>query len=453
MSNGKRAARHCALRLKSEFGTDTGMVVYGMNRFFTLLAAALVLLSGCAPASLALGTGENAPEPEAAIARSAIAKLESKQQASQLPASIAAVPQASAQESVDPAHKSVGAVNEPVDKAPLAQQSSDGGTPDATLATPEPTEAVPDLWIDMSMGVDLVEWFNDTAYSVDVARVDHVSMIDLLENIEVGRRLVIFKNVADAEQLLPRLADKMDIIGYNLEHGPANRPDERRDPVGSVQRMRALADEYDKQLALGPDRAFALSDGVAMAPYVDMFVLQVQRAQTEPDVVLDFVLPLVAQLRAVNPDIEISVQVRTEGDPVEIADLIRMMEESLDGVSILTNGESTDIARALVAELRVPPSETPGPVVSQPLLPTPSPQPSPTRSAVHAAALPTASAAQRRAVNATPSPVTTVVPASVAAQAPAEGGWLFVGTVAAFGILVAGLLTTAALYAVQRMRR
>ena len=129
------------------------------------------------------------------------------------------------------------------------------------------------------------------------------------------------------KHLLPRLADKMDIIGYNLEHGPANRPDERADPVGSVRRMREpWRTSMGKQLALGPDRTFALSDGVAMAPYVDMFVLQVQRAQTEPDVVLDFVVPLAAQLRAVNPDIEISVQVRTEGDPVAIADLVKSME-------------------------------------------------------------------------------------------------------------------------------
>ncbi len=170
----------------------------------------------------------------------------------------------------------------------------------------------------------------------------------------------MFKNVADAEELVPRLADKMDIIGYNLEHGPANRPDEQADPVGSVKRMRALADKYGKELALGPDRAFALNDGVAMAPYVDMFVLQVQRVQTEPDVVREFVAPLAQALRRVNPDLEISVQVRTEGDVVAIADLIDSLEGSLDGVSILTSEETVDIAEALVAELRPPLPDLPG---------------------------------------------------------------------------------------------
>jgi hypothetical protein len=52
------------------------------------------------------------------------------------------------------------------------------------------------------------------------------------------------------------------------------------------------------KLALGPDHRFALSDGVALAPYVDLFVLQVQRVQTQPATVLDFVLPLVPQLEA-----------------------------------------------------------------------------------------------------------------------------------------------------------
>ncbi len=339
-------------------------------------------------------------------------------------------------------HKSVASAQEP---APDPQEEP--------TSVPEP----PRLWMDVSMGPDLLDWYNETAHPVDMARADHVSQIDLLENVEVGRRLVVFKNVSDAEALLPRLADKMDIIGYNLEHGPANRPDEGADPVGSVRRMRALADEYGLELALGPDRTFALNDGVAMAPYVDIFVLQVQRVQTEPDVVREFVVPLAAQLRAVNPDLEISVQVRTEGDPVAIADLVKSMEDSLDGVSILTNGESTDIAQAIVAELRPPASDAPvqAPATTEPSMPesNPSSQPGPSPSKVQAVALPTATAAPRRTQTETPVAATTTVAAANTQETELQGGWLFVGSVAALGILVASLLTTVALYAVQKIRR
>jgi hypothetical protein len=117
--------------------------------------------------------------------------------------------------------------------------------------------------------------------------------------------------------------------------------------------MHNLAQQYGLTLAFGPDHDFALSHGVAIAPYVDIFVLQVQRVQTQPATVLDFVLPLTEQLREANPDLEISVQVRTEGDVDAIVDLIESVQGNLDGVSILTSPDTVDIAEALVTELRI----------------------------------------------------------------------------------------------------
>ena len=71
------------------------------------------------------------------------------------------------------------------------------------------------LWFDMSMGSQLVDIYNEYAGAQDIARADHVSLVDLLDKVETGRRLVVFKNAADVEELVPRLADKFDIIGYN----------------------------------------------------------------------------------------------------------------------------------------------------------------------------------------------------------------------------------------------
>ena len=298
------------------------------------------------------------------------------------------------------------------------------------------------LWIDMSMGPQLLDWYNGVAQPADIARVDHVSLVDLLDRVEVGRRLVVFKTVVDAEALTPRLADKMDIIGYNLEHGPTNRPDEQADPVGSIRRMRQLADDYGLELALGPDRAFALSHGVAMAPYVDYFILQVQRAQTEPDVVREFVGPLVEELRRANPDVQVSVQVRTEGDVTAIADLIESLEPSLDGVSILTSEETVDIAEALVAELRPPAPVLPIPDATQPapelhavVLPTANPNPSPRKS------VPTPIPAQSA-----PLPVDD----SSERSAPV---WLYAGALALMGVAVVALLATVWVYTLQSSHR
>lgn len=222
----------------------------------------------------------------------------------------------------------------------------------ANAARPQQVGAVNELWYDISLGPPLVAWYNQVARPNDIARVDHIDRLDLLDRVTVGRKLVVFKSAAEAEEMIPAIADKVDIVGYNLEHGPANPVDEQADPVGNAKRMRELADTHGLTLAFGPDHDFAVDDGVAVAPYVDIFVLQIQRAQTDPAKVYDFVVPLIPKLREANPDLEISVQVRTEGDVTAIVDLIDSLKQQLDGASILTSAETVEVAEALVEELQ-----------------------------------------------------------------------------------------------------
>ncbi|MCC6169600.1 MAG: hypothetical protein IT329_20440 [Caldilineaceae bacterium] len=317
--------------------------------------------------------------------------------------------------------------------------------PKTWTASPDPRLA--GLWIDMSMGPQVVDLFNLVATDQDIARADHVSMVDLLDKVKVGQKLVVFKTAADAELLVPRLADKIDIIGFNLEHGPTDHPEEQADPVGSVQRIRRLADQYGLKVMLGPDRAFALSDGSAMAPYVDLYVLQVQRAQTEPETVREFVVPLVHDLLRANPNLGISVQVRTEGDVKALADLLAMLKPELDGVSILTSPETVPVAEALVAELRAPVTE----------LPTPLPQSTPVKSSVpaQAAVLETPTPAMRRtgaiAAVATPSAAPVTLPAA-ADETLALRTLLLLAGLIGLGVIVVGLLATVFIYSYQNFR-
>ena len=212
--------------------------------------------------------------------------------------------------------------------------------------------SIEDLWIDMRIGPPIIPLFNQAARSDDIARVDHPSQVDQLAGITTGRKMVIFKSVEETEQLLPNMAGDIDIVGYNLEHGQTTPEEEKADPVRSIQRMRDLADEHGLQLAFGPDHDFALSHGVEIAPFVDIFVLQIQRQQTNPAVVEDFVIPLVPQLREANADLEISVQVRTEGDVEGIVELLDSLKAYLDGTSILTSPDTVDVAGELVVSLR-----------------------------------------------------------------------------------------------------
>jgi hypothetical protein len=224
----------------------------------------------------------------------------------------------------------------------------------AGLTTPAASAGanVADLWLDVSMGPPLVDWFNAVARPDDIARVEHPSQVGVLAPVTTGRRLVVFKSLRDVRRALEVMGNEFDIIGYNLESGPATPPEEQADPVAAIRAMRELAKSEGKLLAIGPDRNFALTYGAQIAPYVDIFVIQVQRIQTEPDLVREYVLPLATELRRANPNIQISVQVRTEGDVVALVDMVETLAPELDGLSVLTSPETTAVAEALVQEIR-----------------------------------------------------------------------------------------------------
>jgi LPXTG-motif cell wall-anchored protein len=222
----------------------------------------------------------------------------------------------------------------------------------ADPAAAQEASSVDDLWIDLRMGPPLIPLYNEVARDDDIARVDDPGQIGQLRATTRGRRMVVFKSIPEAQQALPGIASEIDIIGYNFESGSTTPSGELADPVESVMAMRALADAYGLQLAFGPDHELALSHGVEVAPFVDIFVLQIQRQQTNPRVVQEFVRPVIPALRAANPDLEVSVQVRTEGDTGQLIDLLDALKADLDGVSILTSPETVETAEELVRGLR-----------------------------------------------------------------------------------------------------
>jgi hypothetical protein len=325
-------------------------------------------------------------------------------------------------------------------------------------AAPSPTAvALADLWLDVSLGPPLVDWFQEVAQPNDIARVEHPSQAGLLEPIANARRLVVFKSLRDMQRALEIMGDVFDIIGYNLESGPATPPDEQANPVEAVKFIHEIAAQSGKLLAVGPDRNFALTYGPQIAPYVDIFVIQVQRIQTESDLVREYVVPLAAALREANPDIQISVQVRTEGDVVALADMIESLAADLDGVSILTSPETVDVAEALVAEIRsrtaaVVPSPAPAsptsprdaaPSVRPTVLLTASPNPGVTPSATLTTSLTPLAAAPTEAP---PSTLAPVPPEETTLRLPPRAGAalaaaLLVG--AGFGALLVALIVRA----------
>jgi hypothetical protein len=216
--------------------------------------------------------------------------------------------------------------------------------------------------------------------------------------------------------------------------------------------MRALADQYGVKLAVGPDRAFALSDGVAMASYADLLILQVQRVQDEPETVRDFVFPLVAEIRDVASQVQIAVQIGAEGDVISLISLLGSMGDEIDGISILTDHISTDFLEQFLTELRPLQSVTPPASPTLPLAQeTPAVQITETGIAAHVI---TSSVLQPEQSEATPTQSVAVEQASYN-EGSEENVWFTrfapIGLVIV-GTLACSLIVTAILYALPLQR-
>lgn len=221
----------------------------------------------------------------------------------------------------------------------------------AQAARPQPVHGLDELWFSIRITPTMVDWFNQVARPDDVVAANFRE-IALLDQVTAGRKVVFFASAAEAESAMPSLVGRVDVIGYDLEHWPATPADEQADPVATVQRLRELTQQYGLALALGPDRRFVRDYGVEMAPYVDQFALQVQRLQGNPNALLDFTQPLIKDLRQANPDLIINVQLRTEGSVDQLIALVDSLKEDIDGVSILYNPETEDVAKEFVGRLR-----------------------------------------------------------------------------------------------------
>jgi hypothetical protein len=227
----------------------------------------------------------------------------------------------------------------------------------ARAAQTRPAGGVDELWFAIRVGPSLVEWFNETARPDDIAIVS-AEALDLLDQITVGRKQLMFSSVAAAEAIVPTWADKVDIIGYDLEQWPTTPAEEQADPVAAVQRLHRLAQTYGLTPALRTDRRFAAGYSAELAPYIDVFTLQVQRLQGDPATLRDFTVPLIQTLRQAKPDLDISVQLRSEGSVDQLVALthsLQALQDGIDGVSILYSPYSpatVELAQAFVSQLR-----------------------------------------------------------------------------------------------------
>jgi hypothetical protein len=148
-------------------------------------------------------------------------------------------------------------------------------------------------------------------------------------------------------------------------------------------------------LALRTNHRLAADYGVELAASVDLFMLEGQRLQGDADTLRTLMLPVIRALRQSNPNLEIGVQLRSEGSGDHLTALTDSLWADLDGVLISYSPTTMNLAQEFASQLRSGegdlfgsplPLETQMPVA---LTPTSMPQPVPVATA---APLPTPTA-------------------------------------------------------------
>lgn len=198
----------------------------------------------------------------------------------------------------------------------------------------------------VEMGItspEMAQYFQQHAGANDIARVDHPNDIGLISGISVGKKMVIFKSASQIQQFMASNASALDIIGYNLEPGQTHDAAELANPVAAAKNVQAIARQYGKQVAIGLTRSLTLQYGAAMAPYADIWVLQIQKAQNDPQMAGEFVNQMVPALQRANPSIVVFVQIRTDSSPAALASLVN----GLSGVHVSILTQRSDVQDAV----------------------------------------------------------------------------------------------------------
>ncbi len=182
---------------------------------------------------------------------------------------------------------------------------------------------------------DFVTWFNANARPQDEALANMIN-VSVLAGITIGRKDVYDPSYADAQINLPPVAHQINLIGYDLEHWSLTPTDEQADPVGTVKAFSSFAHSFGLAFNVVPDRSYLTQYGTQFAPYADQIAMQLQRLQTDNNVLLNYAIPMAQSLKAANPKLKLIAQFDTSGGVSQLVTLTGALEPYIDGVSVLT---------------------------------------------------------------------------------------------------------------------
>ena len=207
-------------------------------------------------------------------------------------------------------------------------------------------------------GADVINFLNEHWLENDVSTVRHYNLAKL-DSMRIGRKELLFGDpMFDVADSLVREALNHDVtrIAFNLEADYDVDEFVRREKAIGV-----LVRGYGLEYSFGPDLGHLILFYSDFAPHADVIVIQSQRWQTHSDY-KDKVKNLVDQIKGVNPDVKVWIQVSTappdnrEITASEVLDDIEQIYDFVDGVFIFhppAIESRWEVAKAVIETLRL----------------------------------------------------------------------------------------------------
>jgi hypothetical protein len=222
------------------------------------------------------------------------------------------------------------------------------GTP---ACQPPQSTSGPKLMIPV-ISPSVASYANQVARSDDLVAVPS-SRTDIGSSISHGRRVVVFASWADAESALPSLSDPQTIIAYDPEHWAQTPTNEQQNLVATVARASKDTHAAGHLLMVAPDRQFDDQYASQLAPYVDYYIVQSQRLESNPSTFQSWTKGMISQIRGANASAKIYVQVSPgQGTPDQMFTAIQPLLSSIDGIAVYIPPQMVTDAQTFVQKIR-----------------------------------------------------------------------------------------------------
>ncbi|MEM2856261.1 MAG: hypothetical protein QW416_04080 [Candidatus Nitrosocaldaceae archaeon] len=195
---------------------------------------------------------------------------------------------------------------------------------------------------------DLVSLYKDYITNTDFTVIfPGVESITYASNLN-GSNVATYFSITDIKNNIQILKDKVQYIAYNIEHNLS--PDnEVNDVITSIRMASEIAHTNGFKMMLSPSGRLTEVYAREFAPYADIYILQYQALQSNPEEYARYVRDIVREIREVDSDVKLIAQVSTlRGDVNSMIDSINRVKDVVDGVTIFYGLEKSEIEKLRV---------------------------------------------------------------------------------------------------------